>query len=75
MMGWDAIQIAAELGKRAGPGANGAKMCATLRDRFPGVSYDYNFAAEDLNGIKPSQVVFSKLVAGKFTPLEVKIAD
>ncbi|SDH85510.1 ABC transporter substrate-binding protein [Variovorax sp. OV700] len=75
MMGWDAIQIAAELGKRAGPGANGAKMCATVRDRFPGVSYDYNFAAEDLNGIKPSQVVFSKLVAGKFTPLEVKIAD
>ena len=75
LIGWDAIQIAAELAKRAGANADGAKMCGALRARYPGISYEYDFAADDLNGLKPSQLVFSKLVAGKFVPVDLKVAD
>lgn len=75
LIGWDAVQLAAELARRAGPGANSAKLCGAIRARFPGVSYDYDFAADDLNGLKPSQLVFSKLVAGKFVPVDLKVAD
>jgi len=68
-------QTAAELAKRAGPNADGAKMCGAIRAKYPGISYEYDFAADDLNGLKPSQLVFSKLVAGKFVPVDLKVAD
>ena len=75
MIGWDAIQIAAELARRTGPGASGEKLCGAIRNKFPGVSYEYDFAADDLNGLKASQIVFSRLVKGKFEPVDVKIVD
>lgn len=75
MIGWDAVHIAAELARRAGPGASGEKLCGAIRDKFAGVSYAYDFAADDLNGLKPSQIVFSRLVKGKFEPMNVQIAD
>lgn len=75
VIGWDAVQVAAELVKRAGPNADGSKLCGAVRAKFAGVSYEYDFAADDLNGLRPSQLVFSKLVAGKFVPLDVKLVD
>jgi branched-chain amino acid transport system substrate-binding protein len=75
VIGYDAVQFAAELVKRAGPNADGQKLCSVIRKKFTGVSYEYDFAADDLNGLKPSQLVFSKLVAGKFVPMDVKLTD
>lgn len=75
LIGWDAVQIAAELTRRAGPNADGKALCGAIRGKFEGVSYAYDFAAEDLNGLKPSQLVFTRLVKGKFEPVDVKIND
>ncbi|NDZ17334.1 ABC transporter substrate-binding protein [Variovorax sp. WS11] len=75
LIGWDAVQIASELVRRVGPNATGAQLCAAIRSKFDGVSYEYDFAADDLNGLRPSQLVFSKLVGGKFVPVDVRIAD
>lgn len=75
LLGWDGVQIAAELARRAGPGADGPKLCGAIRSKFDGISYEYDFAADDLNGLKPSQLVFSRLVKGKFEPMNVKIED
>jgi hypothetical protein len=36
---------------------------------------DYDFSADDLNGIKLSNIVFSKLVAGQFTRLSFRAKD
>lgn len=75
MLGWDAVHIAAELTRRAGPNTDGRALCGAIRSRFEGISFEYDFAADDLNGLKPSQLVFSRLVKGKFEPMNVKIDD
>ena len=36
---------------------------------------DYDFSSDDLNGIKLSNVVFSKLVGGQFTRLSFQAKE
>jgi branched-chain amino acid transport system substrate-binding protein len=75
IIGWDGVQAAADLIKRGGPAATGERLCGMIRTKFPGVSFDYDFAADDLNGLKPSQMIFTKLVKGEFQPIAVRVSD
>jgi len=68
-LGWDAVHVMLEAFKKAGLGAGNEKLCEAIRGPFKGDMTDYDFSADDLNGIKLSNIVFSRLVAGQFTRL------
>jgi branched-chain amino acid transport system substrate-binding protein len=72
---WDGVQVLVQALDKVGPDAGGEKICAALRGTYKGVYADYDFAADDMNGIKISSFVFSKLVNGKFTRLPFRAAQ
>lgn len=71
--GWDALQIAVNALKKAGPTDREA-IAQAMREPYRGVMASYNFSAPDLTGIELSSFVFSKLVKTQFTRLPFKVA-
>ena len=69
--GWDAVHIAVNTLKKAGP-TDRAAIAQAMRQPYRGVMASYNFAAEDLTGIELSSYVYSKLVKTQFTRLTFK---
>jgi branched-chain amino acid transport system substrate-binding protein len=69
--GWDAVHIAVNALKKAGPTERTA-IAQAMREPYRGVMASYNFAAEDLTGIELSSYVYSKLVKTQFTRLTFK---
>jgi branched-chain amino acid transport system substrate-binding protein len=74
-LGWDTVHVIVAAFKKAGIGAANEKLCEAIRSPFKGDMTDYDFSADDLNGIKLSNIVFSKLVAGQFTRLPFRAKD
>ncbi|WMT76434.1 ABC transporter substrate-binding protein [Bradyrhizobium sp. Ash2021] len=74
-MGWDAVHILLAAFDKVGPDAGNEKLCEALRGPYSGVMSAYDFSAADLNGIKLSDFIFSKLVAGQFTRLPFKAKE
>jgi branched-chain amino acid transport system substrate-binding protein len=74
-LGWDAVHVIRSAFKTAGAGAANEKLCEAIRSPFKGDMTDYDFSADDLNGIKLSNVVFSKLVGGQFTRLSFQAKE
>lgn len=68
-LGWDGVHLLAAAITKAGPNAASSALCDALRGPASGVFADYNFSADDLNGITLSSYVYSKLVKGTFTRL------
>jgi branched-chain amino acid transport system substrate-binding protein len=68
-LGWDAVHVILAAFKKVGVGAANEKLCEAIRSPFKGDMTDYDFSSDDLNGIKLSNIVYSKLVAGQFTRL------
>jgi len=68
-MAFDGLHALAQALGKVGPDAGGPKICEALRVPYPGVFAQYNFAADDMNGIQPVSFVYSKLVNGKYTRL------
>jgi branched-chain amino acid transport system substrate-binding protein len=69
--GWDAVHIAVNALKKAGP-TERAAIAQAMRQPYRGVMASYNFAADDLTGIELSSYVYSKLVKTQFTRLTFK---
>jgi branched-chain amino acid transport system substrate-binding protein len=67
--GWDAVHIAAKAIESAGPNASRAEIAKAMRGPYSGVMATYNFAADDMTGIRLSSYLYSKLVKGHFTRL------
>lgn len=74
-LGWDSVYIVQAALMKVGPAAGHEKLCEAMRSVFTGVTTTFNFAADDLNGIKLSNFVYSKLVNGQFTRLAFKAKD
>lgn len=68
-MAFDGLHVLAQALGKVGPEAGGPKICEALRGPYAGVFAQYNFAADDMNGIGPASFVYSKLVNGKYTRL------
>jgi branched-chain amino acid transport system substrate-binding protein len=68
-MAFDGLHVLAQALGKVGSEAGGPKICEALRGPYAGVFAQYNFAADDMNGIGPASFVYSKLVAGKYTRL------
>jgi branched-chain amino acid transport system substrate-binding protein len=68
-MAFDGLHVLALALGKVGPEAGGPKICEALRGPYAGVFAQYNFAADDMNGIGPASFVYSKLVNGKYTRL------
>jgi branched-chain amino acid transport system substrate-binding protein len=67
---WDSLHVLTQVLAKAGPGADGEKICETIRQTpYAGVFANYNFAADDMNGVQLSSFVYSKLVGGQYTRL------
>jgi len=73
--GWDALQLVAKGLAATGPEPAEGKLCETVRGMFEGVNADYDFSADDMTGLRLTDYVFSRVVDGKFTRLEYRIAD
>ena len=69
--GWDAVHIAVNALKKAGP-TDRTAIAQAMQQPYRGVMASYNFAAEDLTGIELSSYVYSKLVKTQFTRLTFK---
>src|SRR5690606_32518877 len=74
-IGWDAVHIAVAAVDKAGPGASNEKICEVIRGPHQGAMAAYDFAADDLNGIRLSGFLFSKLVAGQYTRLPFQVTQ
>ena len=74
-LGWGAVHVILTAFKKAGVGAANEKLCEAIRSPFKGDMTDYDFSSDDLNGIKLSNVVFSKLVGGQFTRLSFQAKE
>lgn len=72
---WDAVQVLAAALNKVGAAAGNAPLCEAMRGEFSGVVGSYDFRAEDLNGKKVSDFVYSKLVNGQFTRLPFRAKD
>ena len=46
-----------------------------MRGPYSGVLANYDFAADDMTGIKLTSYVYSKLVGGKYTRLPFRVAQ
>jgi branched-chain amino acid transport system substrate-binding protein len=68
-MAFDGLHVLAQALGKVGPEAGGPKICEALRGPYAGVFAQYNFAADDMNGVGPASFVYSKLVNGKYTRL------
>ena len=72
---WDSLHVLRQALAKAGPGAEGEKICEAIRQTpYAGVFANYNFAADDMNGIQLSGFVYSKLVNGSYTRLPFRAA-
>ncbi len=72
-IGWDSVQALLKAFEKVGPDAGNEKLCEAIRGPYPGVLTQYDFSADDMNGIKLNSFVFSKLVNGQFTRLPFQI--
>jgi branched-chain amino acid transport system substrate-binding protein len=72
---WDALQVVAAALNKVGPSAGNGPLCEAMRGEYSGVVTTYDFRAEDLNGMKLSNVVYSKLVNGQFSRLAFRAKD
>ena len=73
---WDSVHVLTQALAKAGPGADGEKICEAIRQTpYAGVFANYNFAADDMNGIQLSSFVYSKLVGGQYTRLPFRAAQ
>ena len=68
-MSFDGLHALAQALGKVGPDGGGPKICEALRGPYPGVFAQFNFAADDMNGIQPASFVYTKLVNGKYTTL------
>ena len=68
-MAFDGLHVLAQALTKVGPDAGGPKICEALRVPYAGVFAQFNFAADDMNGIQPASFVYTKLVNGKYTSL------
>jgi branched-chain amino acid transport system substrate-binding protein len=66
---WDGVHALAQALAKAGPDADGDKLCAAIRGPYAGVFGHFDFSADDMNGIRQRDIVYSKLVGGKYTRL------
>ena len=73
-LAWDSVHVIAKALDKAGVAATGQALCDAARGPYSGVLADYDFASEDLTGIKLTSYVYSKLVAGKYTRLPFRVA-
>lgn len=73
--GWDALNVLVRGLASTGPEPAKGKLCEAVRGKFEGVNADYNFLAPDMTGLKLSDYVFSRVVNGKFTRMDYRIAD
>ena len=73
-LSWDSVHVVAQALQKAGVDATGQKLCDAIRGPYAGVLANYNFAADDLTGIELGSYVFSKLVGGKYTRTEFRVA-
>lgn len=74
-IGWDAVYIVLAALNKVGPDAGNAKLCEAMRGPYFGALATYDFSANDLNGIKLSSFIYSKLVGGQFTRLPFRVAQ
>ena len=71
--GWDAVHVLAKGLAKTGPEPAQGKLCEAVRGKFEGANADFDFAAEDMTGLKLRDFVFSRVVDGKFTRLKYRI--
>ncbi len=74
-IGWDSVHIVLAALNKVGLDAGNARLCEAMRGPHAGMLADYDFSADDLNGIKVSSFIFSRLVAGQFTRLPFRVTQ
>ena len=66
---FDGVHALAEALAKVGPDAGGEAICEAMRRPYRGVFGHFDFSADDMNGIRQSSFLYSKLVNGKYTRL------
>ena len=70
---YDGVRALAEVLAKVGPDASGEQICEAMRRPYRGVFGQYDFSANDMNGIRQPSFIYSKLVSGQYTRLPFRV--